>query len=503
MTDLPNGWEWTTLGEIAESRLGKMLDRKKDTGEHPKPYLRNINVQWGRIDTNDVLTMDIPPEQQDFFRIIPGDLLVCEGGEIGRCAIWRQETGYMAFQKALHRVRPLNGIAPEYLRYLMEYLSIQGQLLSFATGSTIKHLPQEQLRRLPVPLAPLAEQQRIVSVLEDHLSRVEAAVKQLRMVAQRASRMRDRVMEAAATGAFLELENRNHAAAPAPAGVADGDLPKVPGDWHWTRLGDIAQVIGGIAKDSKKQSDPHLPLVSYLRVANVQRARLDLTEIAEIRVPEARVKQLALKSGDVLLNEGGDRDKLGRGWIWENQIPCCIHQNHVFRARVIDAVLHPKLLAWHANGFGRLWFERNGTQSVNLASISLSKMKLFPVPIPPPDIQQSLVSEAEKNLTLLDNAEDVIRHTLERVKHLRKALLREAFEGRLVSQHPSDEPALDLLVRIRSERAAQSGKRSPRGSHAPATASHTEGTAIAVQFPGDASVSESSLISFEQEELPL
>jgi type I restriction enzyme S subunit len=179
MSDLPPGWAETTLGEIAETSLGKMLDRGKSSGNHLVPYLRNVNVQWGRFDLQEVLKMEIPPNQQDFFRLEPGDLLVCEGGDIGRCAIWPGGTGYMAFQKALHRIRPLGGVEPKFMRYLLEYLSTSGGLLPFASGSTIKHLPQEQLRRLPVRLPPVAEQRRIVTVLEDHLSRLDAAVMSL------------------------------------------------------------------------------------------------------------------------------------------------------------------------------------------------------------------------------------------------------------------------------------------------------------------------------------
>ncbi|MDA0632533.1 restriction endonuclease subunit S [Nonomuraea sp. MCN248] len=459
MTDLPPGWATTTLGEIAETMLGKMLDRKKHTGEHAVPYLRNINVQWGRIDLDDVLTMEIPPEQQPLYELRSGDLLICEGGEIGRCAVWHGSSEYMAFQKALHRVRPLGGIDPRYLRYLIEHIGVSGKLARFATGSTIKHLPQEQLRRIPILLPPVAEQKRIVSILENHLSRCEAAASLLHGVMKRIDRLRDRVMEAASLGRLSELNSETYATPPAPAGVLDGDLPCIPADWRWVRLGDIAEVVGGVTRDSKKQSDPEIPEVPYLRVANVQRARLDLSNISYIRVSDVKAKQLLLRRGDVLLNEGGDRDKLGRGWIWEDQIPGCIHQNHVFRARLREDVLHPKLLAWHANGFGRSWFDRNGKQSVNLASISLSKIKLFPVPIPPPALQGELVAEAERHLSTLDDAETAVRKALLQAGYLRRSLLSEACSGGLTSQTAEDEPASVLLQRIKVERAASQGGR--------------------------------------------
>jgi type I restriction enzyme S subunit len=146
----------------------------------------------------------------------------------------------------------------------------------------------------------------------------------------------------------------------------------------------------------------------YLRVANVQRGYLDLANIAAIRVSAEKAKHLELRPGDVLLNEGGDRDKLGRGWIWEGQIEGCIHQNHVFRARIYDNILHPKLLAWHANSFGRQWFQDNGTQSVNLASISLSTIKSFPVPVPPLAEQRRIVAALDYHVSRLDHGRSLL-----------------------------------------------------------------------------------------------
>jgi len=448
-------WVWTTIGAIADTSLGKMLDRAKSSGQNLKPYLRNINVQWGHIDESDILVMDIPPDQEDRYRVEAGDLLVCEGGEIGRCAIWRGGTDYMAFQKALHRVRPLGGIDPRYLQYLLEYLSGRGILARYATGSTIKHLPQEQLRQVPVPLPPLAEQHRIVSALEGHLSRLTSATAQLRAVERRLGRFHDQIMQLASTGGFVSRNIEECDLKRLPnVGVQDGELPATPPGWIWRRLGEIADIVGGVAKDSKRQSDPSFVEVPYLRVANVQRGRLDLDDVARIRVPVKKAEQLRLQRGDVLLNEGGDRDKLGRGWIWEDQIPGCIHQNHVFRVRLHEGTLHPKLLAWHANGFGRRWFQANGLQSVNLASISLGKMKLFPVPVPPLEQQAELVATAEKYLSLLDKLASAVAEARHKAKHLRASLLAEAFAGRLVPQDPNDEPASELLARIRAERAA-------------------------------------------------
>jgi type I restriction enzyme S subunit len=223
----------------------------------------------------------------------------------------------------------------------------------------------------------------------------------------------------------------------------------IPDGWTWAPLGEIADVVGGVTKDTKKQSDPALPLVPYLRVANVQRGRIDLTSVAEIRVPEATVKRLQLRPGDVLLNEGGDRDKLGRGWVWEGQIPDCIHQNHVFRARIRDEILHPKLLAWFANECAKGWFEDHGRQTTNLASISLSKIKQLPVPIPPTSEQGRMVELLEDHLSRLDSVLTTFSATTQRLSRLRQAELNAKF-----GLNGNDFVALgDLLVGIQAGRS--------------------------------------------------
>jgi type I restriction enzyme S subunit len=204
--------------------------------------------------------------------------------------------------------------------------------------------------------------------------------------------------------------------------------------------------------------------VPYLRVANVQRGYLDLRNVATIRVPSEKATALALRCGDVLFNEGGDRDKLGRGWIWSGEIDGCIHQNHVFRARLREG-FEPRFVSWHGNTFGRTWFEANGRQTTNLASLNLTTLKAFPVPAPPLDEQRCIVARVEEQLSAIDALRAAIERAQKRSASLRRSVLERAFRGELVPQDPSDEPASVLLERIRAERAAAetaSGRRPQR-----------------------------------------
>jgi type I restriction enzyme S subunit len=241
----------------------------------------------------------------------------------------------------------------------------------------------------------------------------------------------------------------------ASGGVGSDGLPNLAPGWHWSRLSQIADLAGGVTKDSSKQTDPSYIEVPYLRVANVQKARLDLSVVTTIRVPPQKAVSLTLQPGDVLLNEGGDRDKLGRGWVWEGQIDGCIHQNHVFRARIRDNATDPYLLSWYANTVGRDWCERNGRQSVNLASISLSRISQMPVPVPPTGVRHELRERTEDALARMHRLATDMTVATRKGNALRQSLLVAAFSGRLIPQVPDDEPAELLIKRIQAERATE------------------------------------------------
>ena len=238
------------------------------------------------------------------------------------------------------------------------------------------------------------------------------------------------------------------------AGLADGVS-------DWTTLGAIADIVGGITKDAKRQSDPSFVEVPYLRVANVQRGYLDLDVVTTIRVPVDKSRKLRLEPGDVLFNEGGDRDKLGRGWVWQGQITDCIHQNHVFRARLHERMFEPKFVSMHGNTFGRSWFEQMGKQTTNLASLNLKTLKSFPVPNLSIDEQRHRLADIEQRVSLIEALDVAVKHAQRRSEQLRSSILAAAFSGTFVPQDPTDEPASILLERIAAARAASNGHGAP------------------------------------------
>lgn len=164
--ELRQGWEWARFGMITITRLGKMLDKAKNKGEE-LPYLRNTNVQWHRFDLDDIKLMKIDSDEKKELLLRKGDLLICEGGEPGRCAIWQDQSTEMYFQKALHRARPLGNVLSEYIQLCLTVDAFSGELDKHFTGATIKHFVGARLNDYIISLPPLLEQRRIVSKVQE------------------------------------------------------------------------------------------------------------------------------------------------------------------------------------------------------------------------------------------------------------------------------------------------------------------------------------------------
>ncbi len=161
---IPNSWQWVRLGEIASTSLGKTLDKAKNTGAQTQ-YLCSINVYWEGISLTKVKEAPFTEEDRLKYALQKGDLLICEGGDIGRCAIWDKDIP-MCYQNALHRVRFYGQCLPTFYKYLIELYKGLGILDAMSKGVTIKHLVQSALKDLLIPLPPVAEQKRIVEKLE-------------------------------------------------------------------------------------------------------------------------------------------------------------------------------------------------------------------------------------------------------------------------------------------------------------------------------------------------
>jgi len=435
---LSKGWIEVDIGDaLAPLEDGRTIHHgwspqcKKEPSESDEVWgvLKTTAIQPGTFlaEHNKRLPDELVP--RPMLEVRSGDVLITSAGPRARCGVAclvRGTRPRLMLSGKMYRFRfDDRFVDPRYVEAYLLSETAQRAIDGMKTGISDSglNLTHGRFRKLQLPLAPRAEQERIVAAIEEHLSRLDAADASLAAALRRLDVSR---------GQFIEDAMR--------------------GEWPSTTLGEIAEIAGGVTKDAKRQADPAFVEVPYLRVANVQRGYLDLREVTTIRVPAQKAAALRLEVGDVLFNEGGDRDKLGRGWVWSGEIEDCIHQNHVFRARLHDG-FEPKFVSWHGNTFGRDWFERHGRQTTNLASLNLTTLKSFPVPAPPVEEQRRIVAEVEERLGSIDALRAAIERAQRRGAALRRSVLERAFRGKLVSQDPSDEPASVLLDRIRAERA--------------------------------------------------
>lgn len=203
VADLPSGWGTVRLENLAsEYVLGKMLDKNKNKGEE-RPYLGNINVRWGYFEFSNAKTMKIEDDEIERYSVKYGDLIICEGGEPGRCAVWKHEAE-MFIQKALHRVRFPSYYSADFAFYYLSYAVKLPLVTDLLTGTTIKHLTGTALKNIPFPVCSISEQAQIVAILESKLTACDQLAAELAKQLKQAELLKQAVLKAAFSGSLLD-----------------------------------------------------------------------------------------------------------------------------------------------------------------------------------------------------------------------------------------------------------------------------------------------------------
>lgn len=229
-------WEKVKLGNVTDSCLGKMLDQNKNKGDY-QPYLANVNVRWGEFDLEDLPLMKFEESEQERYELKYGDLVICEGGEPGRCAIWKEQIPNMKIQKALHRVRVHDCLDYRYLFYWFLLAGKTGELDQYFTGVTIKHMPGQKLKEVVIDKPPLEIQHRIADILSAYDDLIENNQKQIKLLKEAAQRLYKEW--------FVDLHFPGHE----NTKIVDG----VPEGWRRGLLKELISVNYG--KDHKKVPD--------------------------------------------------------------------------------------------------------------------------------------------------------------------------------------------------------------------------------------------------------
>lgn len=440
---LPSGWRSLPLGDLG-----------KEVRSNVTPLAGTRYVHYSVPSFNDgrPAVEDGDAIKSAKRQLQPGDILISRiNPRINRVWLVGDHHGEQIIGSSEWVVLRLHDEATVLRPYLLWYLRspefrqrIAGTV-SGVTGSHTRAKPKDILR-YPVPVAPPDEQRAIVDQLDQYMRRIDEALSRLDDGRRRLALLQHTVDTFAVYGRLHAVRGNRRDAVRAVEGCRrrDGsttrlapsppDQLEVPETWVWSSLDELADVQSGAAKSRKLEGVDGCVERPYLSVANVQRGRLDLAEVATMWVRASKLESLTLQVGDVLFNEGGDKDKLGRGWVWEGQIADCVHQNHVFRARLRGDGVDPRWLSHWGNVFGRWWFHERASQTTGIASINKSVLRSLPVPVPPPFEQQAIIEKMTLRSTAISHASATIQQAQRRAAVLRRAALKAAFSGRLLPQ---------------------------------------------------------------------
>jgi type I restriction enzyme S subunit len=378
-------WKTQKLGAIADMCLGKMLDKEKNKGE-PQPYLGNINVRWGGFDFSNLNEMRFEESESERYGLKPGDLVVCEGGEPGRCALWRGAVPNMKIQKALHRVRVQSGYDTEFLYYRFLLAGKTGGLEKHFIGSTIKHLTGFGLKEVEFAFPPELTQKRIASVL----SALDAKIELNNAINAELEGMAKLLYDywfvqfdfplTAAQAASLgrpELAGHPYKSSGGPM-VHNPTLNRpIPAGWSAGTLDNLGEVVGGTTPS--KENDAYyctngIPWITPKDLSNNKGNKF--IDRGEIDVTEAGKKESSLKlmpAGTVLLSS---RAPIGYTAIATNELTT----NQGFKSFVPNRGYGTDFIYQTLNHFMKL-IEQNASGST-FKEISGGTLKAIKIPLP-------------------------------------------------------------------------------------------------------------------------
>jgi type I restriction enzyme S subunit len=429
----PASWEWATVGTIGSVTLGRQRSPENHVGPHMRRYVRAANITWDGWDLSDVKEMNFDAADFERFRLLPGDVLVNEGSgsakEVGKPAIWLGQIANCCFQNTLIRVQP-RACTSEFLRAYFLFSALTERFVSSTQGVNIYHIGKDGVARFPIPIPPTSEQRRIVA----KVGTLSAKSKRSRDELDHIPRLVEKYKQAILAAAHTEAQRR----------VAQP-----------VTLGSIStEVRNGL---SKKPSDN--PAGSpILRISAVRPLRVNLQDIRYYPPAEIVPTTSLLRDGDLLFTRYNGNPNLTavcgmvRGLTRDTAYP-----DKLIRVRLADAADPRFVEIICASSEARDWLAPHIKTAAGQHGISGSDLKNLPLPLPSTPDQAAIVRRTETALAWIDRIAVEATSARRLIDHLDQAILAKAFQGELVPQDLSDEPASVLLERIHAEREAIHG----------------------------------------------
>ena len=396
---IPEDWKVTTVGDEFGIQLGKMLDAEKNSGIH-KVYLGNRAVQWGRFEIEDLGTMKMTPADLPRFRLRLGDLLVCEGGEIGRAAVWNNPIQECYFQKTLHRLRPIRGCNVQLMLNMLQRLASTGFLQSFVTQTSIAHLPKDKFEIVPIALPPTkAEQEAIAEALSD----ADALIESLEQLITKKRNLKQGAMQELLTG-----KRR---------------LPGFSGEWEEVRLGQIGTFTKGrgVTKD-QAQSGP----LACVRYGEIYTRHNDYIKSFHSWISrEVAATATKLRRGDVLFAGSGEtKEEIGKCIAFTSDVEAYAGGDIVI-LRPVSA--DSAFLGYYLNTSPINAQKAGKGQGDAVVHISASALSDIDVTMPRIEEQTAIATV----LSDMDTELAALEAKLTKARHIKQGMMQELLTGRI------------------------------------------------------------------------
>lgn len=418
---LPAHWGKSRVDRVASvnARIGWKALTAAEYQPQGFAFLSTPNIKGREIDFDNVnYITEFRYQESPELKLRQGDvLLVKDGNTLGIVNLVKHLSRPSTVNGSIAVIRPI-GIDGTFLRYVLESRVTQSSINMLKGGMGVPHLFQWDINRLSVPVPPLEEQRRIADFLDAETARID-----------RLTRFRRRQIDI-----FDEryIATISELTTPGISSEDERDVlwPWLPATVETGRLGYVARVQSGVTVHGARERTSDDSEYPYLRVANVQGERVDLSEVKTITIPSAMARRSTLRPGDVVMTEAnGNPDNLGRGAVWNGEIPNMVHQNHVFAIRVDQSRLVPEYLAvLLAASHGRRYFRFTSAQ-VGIATTSSSKVLDFPVPVLSLDEQRVIVKRWDKARNSKARTTNLLARQLDLLTERRQALITAAVTG--------------------------------------------------------------------------
>jgi len=412
--EIPEGWEVSKLKYLGRYVNGYPF-KPDDWGDEGKPIIR-IQDLTGSNDSPNYYDGDIDAK----YHIKNGDILVSWAATLD-AFIWNKGDGLL--NQHIFKAIPQEEKITSYFFFWMIKEAMQNMNNDNKHGIFMQHVTLDVFNNFSVPLPPLSEQKRIATYLFQKISEADIMLDDTLSSITGYKKLKQAVITQAVTkGVRGEREMKD-------SGVEW--IGEIPVEWRKTQLRHCATIKSGITLGKSYSKDTVLIERPYLRVANVQGGYVDLNDLATIEVTPDEDLKYRLHSGDVLMTEGGDRDKLGRGCVWHGEIEPCLHQNHVFAVQTNETILLPEFLEYlTASDVGRSYFDVTAIKTTNLACTSSSKVLAFTIPLPPIEEQIEIVSFIKKRSLELNKLIMKKELLVQELESYKKSLIYEVVTGK-------------------------------------------------------------------------